>query len=105
MGLLGKRKKKSNTLPKAEYIVFEKISSDDDKYITELASNIMTGNVLIFNVEEYDIDGVNKAIAFLYGVIYAIDGVVYRVADKIFLFGPKDTFDDGSVHALLKTFE
>lgn len=54
----------------------------------------------IINFEGLDIDDINKAIAFLSGITYALNGEVVIIKEKILMFGDQDSFEDGS----LKTF-
>ncbi|MFA5560552.1 MAG: cell division protein SepF [Acholeplasmataceae bacterium] len=86
----------------SDLIVFEELKSDDDSYLTSLADKMMEGKPLILSFELLDIDQANKVISFLSGVVYAIKGEILNVKGKIFLFGRKDVFDDGSMEDFLK---
>jgi len=111
MGLFGKNKKKSNqesTLnlqsKESTYdrIIFEKLTSDDDSYLTKLADQMTDGSPLILNFEPLDIDQANKVIAFFSGVVYAIKGEIVHVQEKVFMFANKDVYVDGSMVQFLK---
>ncbi len=108
MGLFAKSNKKKNipkeekVVPKAEQIVFEKLESDDDQFLTGLADQMLLGKPLILNFEPLDIDQANKAIAFFSGVTYAVEGEIVNVQEKIFMFATKDVYDDGTVEDFLK---
>lgn len=108
MGLFAKSNKKKTVqkeekvIPKAEQIVFEKLSSDDDKYLTGLADEMLLGKPLILNFEPLDIDQANKAIAFFSGVTYAVEGEIVNVQEKVFMFATKDVYEDGSMEDFLK---
>lgn len=113
MGLFGKNKRKKqmheqdglNLESKEstyERIIFEKLSSDDDDYLTHLADQMMEGAPLILNFEPLDIDQANKVIAFFSGIIYAIKGEIVHVQEKVFMFANKDVYKDGSMDPFLK---
>jgi len=57
------------------------------------------------NLETIDVDNANKVIAFLSGVVYAIEGETYVISEKIVLFGNSEVYDDGSVRKLLDEIE
>ena len=107
MGLfsVGKKNKKEssvieNKTVKSDQIIFEKLHSDEDKYLTGLADQMMKGNPLILSFETLDIDQANKVIAFLSGVIYAIEGEIVNVKERVFMFATKDVYEDGSIQEI-----
>lgn len=103
------KKKKTDTTPfeekkvlTSEKIIFEKLTSDEDIYLTNLADKLIEGLPLILNFEPLDIDQANKSIAFLSGVVYAVGGEIAHVKEKVFLFGNQDVLKDGSISEFLK---
>ncbi|PKK94097.1 MAG: hypothetical protein CVV61_01215 [Tenericutes bacterium HGW-Tenericutes-6] len=107
MGLfsVGKKKKKDEVeekVLKSDQIVFDSLTHDDDPYLTSLADQLKEGKPLILNFEPLDIDQANKVIAFLSGVVYAIEGDIVNVKEKVFMFASKDVYDDGSMEEFLK---
>jgi cell division inhibitor SepF len=108
MGLFSKsdKKKKNQTAEtpslKSDQIVFEKLASDDDKHLTSLADQLISGYPLIINFDSLDIDQANKAIAFFSGVVYAISGEIINIQEKVFMFATQDVYQDGSVEDFLK---
>jgi cell division inhibitor SepF len=110
MGLFSKSQKKKGVkeeeklVLKVDQIIFEKLSSDDDQYLTSLAQKMMNGFPVILNFSDLDIDQANKVIAFLSGVIYAISGEIVSIQEKVFMFADKDVYDDGSMEEFLKDF-
>lgn len=104
MGLfsfLRKKKPAEEVTETVHRINFEELFEVDDHQLTKLATNIINGEPLIVNLESVDIDSANKAIAFLSGVIYAIEGFVLPIKEKVFLFGNSEVYDDGSVRKLV----
>lgn len=110
MGLFSKNKKQKDhviekkVLPKADMIVFEKLKSDENEYLVHLADLLKAGQPLILNFEPLDIDQANKTIAFFSGIIYAIEGEIINIQEKVFMFATKDVYDDGSIEEFLKDF-
>jgi cell division inhibitor SepF len=109
MGLFSVNKKKKNQdkdedkiVLMSDQILFEKLSSDDDKYLISLADQMINGHPLILNFDALDIDQANKVIAFLSGVIYAIGGEILNVQEKVFMFANQHVYDDGSMEDFLK---
>lgn len=109
MGLFSVGKKKKNVdlstedvVTKSEQIIFEKLMTDDDLYLTSLADKMMQGQPLILNFEPLDIDQANKVIAFFSGVVYAISGEIVNIQEKVFMFASKDVYEDGSMEDFLK---
>lgn len=108
MGLFSKsKKKKENEVvekvsSKSDLIIFEKLNSDDDLYLTGLADQLMEGKPLILNFEPLDIDQANKVVAFFSGVVYAIKGEIVNIQEKVFMFATQDVYDDGSMDDFLK---
>ena len=108
MGLFSKKKKKQETKNNEpiettyERIKFEKLSSDDDRYLTDLADQMIKGAPLILNFDLLNIDQANKVIAFFSGVVYAITGEIVHIQEKVFLFANKDVYKDGTIEDFLK---
>ena len=109
MGLfsVGKKKKKfddsiEDKTIMSDQIVFEKLQSDDDVYLTGLADQMLNGHPLILSFEPLDIDQANKVVAFLSGVVYAVKGEIVIVKEKVFMFATSDVYDDGSMEDFLK---
>lgn len=108
MGLFSVNKKKKEkvieekVIQKSERIVFEKLSSDEDLYLTGLADLLIKGQPLILNFETLDIDQANKAVAFFSGIVYALSGEIVNIQEKVFMFATKGVYDDGSMEDFLK---
>lgn len=102
MGLFGKKKIEVNQVKTSSKIIIEQLKNDDDKYITGLAKQLMSGSPLILNFDNLHIDNANKAISFISGVCYAIQGQIVEINQTTILFGDHDLYTDGSVEAWLK---
>lgn len=100
---LFKKKKPITEEVTAEKLIMEQLHSDDDAYITDLARKMMAGSPLILNFEHLHIDRANKVIAFMSGVVYAINGHIVEINEATYLFGSTELYQDGSIEAWLRT--
>jgi FtsZ-interacting cell division protein YlmF len=104
MGLFRKKQKPVDVPkePSANLIQFHKLDHAFDEKLIELADVLKKNIPIVINFEQLEIDDINKSIAFLSGVCYAIDGEVIPVQEKILLFGNQQAFEDGTVKTFLK---
>ncbi|MGI6359987.1 MAG: cell division protein SepF [Acholeplasmatales bacterium] len=86
-------------------IIFDKITTDEDKYIIDLATDLLNGKPLVLNFEDIDTDGANKTVAFLSGVIFACDGRIEEIGPKIFLFARSQEFKDGTLKNFINEYK
>ena len=103
MSLFSKKNKQEevNVVKAADKVVFEQIEEDDNKLL-ELADKLKAGNPLIIDFSKIDTDfSLNKFLAFLSGVAYALDGKVITINDTIFAFARKIDFLDCSLQELI----
>lgn len=78
-----------------EQIDFVKLESATQAQ--ELANSLMAGTPLVVNFEEVDVASANSVIAFLSGIVYAINGVNLQMQKKVFLFSRSENMKDGSI--------
>lgn len=72
--------------------------SIDEQFI-ELANILIENRPIAINFEEIKpMTEVDRAVAFLSGVTYALNGEVYRLGPKTFLFASEIAFKDGTLH-------
>lgn len=106
MGIFKKNKNKDVIEEKVvstyDKIIFEKLNTDDDHYLTNLADQMIDGSPLILNFDMLDVDQANKVIAFFSGVVYALTGEIVHIQEKVFLFANKDVYKDGTIEEFLK---
>ncbi|MCR5307384.1 MAG: cell division protein SepF [bacterium] len=105
MGLFSKKKEEQpvDNTPAAKKMIMENIM-DPNKAVA-YADNLLKGIPLCLGFGELDIDEANKIIAFLSGVVYAIDGSAKQLNDNAFLFATKENYLDGSLNEFLKNFK
>jgi len=82
---------------------FIKVDQSTDVYT--LADDLMFRTPLILNFEDFDIIESNRMIVFLSGVIYALDGQVEVIREKIFAFGTKEDLKDKSLRTFIKEYK
>ena len=74
-----------------------KNKSIDEQFI-ELADVLITHRPVVINFEEissgHEID---RAVAFLSGIVYALNGEVHRLGAETFLFATEEALKDGSL--------
>lgn len=103
MGLFNKKKESEqqvNQVLSSDQIVFVSLDNSSDETLLKIADQMKVHIPYIINFEGLDIDDINKSIAFLSGITYALDGEVVIIKEKILMFGDLKSYEDGS----LKTF-
>lgn len=114
MALFSKSKKTESVLPNYQgeslstafdRVIFESLSTDEDAYITSLASELVDGHPLVLNFEELQPDPANKIMAFLSGVIFALEGEIIQINTKVFLFARQQEFKDGTLKQFIDEYK
>jgi len=83
----------------------EFIKVDKNTDVFKLADQLMLRVPLILNFEDFDIIESNRMIVFLSGVIYALDGQVEVIREKIFAFGIKEDLKDKSLRKFINEYK
>lgn len=115
MGLkrLFKRGRKTNdqeTLKplKGDIVIFQQLEDSLDKTLTNLADEMKKGAPLVLNFVKLTIDDSNKAIAFLSGVTYALNGHIVQFGGdegRSIMFGDAELYDDGTIQLIIGEIE
>jgi cell division inhibitor SepF len=87
MGLFSKKKKIAPTDVEFDDITFIKVN--DSKQIYQYAELIMHREPIVLNFSNTLISEANEVLIFLSGVLYACDGEVVKIQDKIYLMAQK----------------
>ncbi|MGM0435936.1 MAG: cell division protein SepF [Bacillota bacterium] len=90
---------------KSAYERTEFIKIDDESDVFELADKLMLRQPLILNFEDFDTVESNRFIVFLSGVIYALDGEVEVIRNKIFVFATKPDLKDKSLRKFINEYK
>ncbi len=87
MGLFSKRKKQESTDVDFDELKFYRVT--DSKGIYDYAEQIMHRYPIVLNFTDCLISEANEVLLFLTGVLYACDGEVVKIQDKIYLMAQK----------------
>lgn len=80
---------------KMEYFVF---SEKSDEKMFELCQTLLNGKPVLANFDKVsNSSDTNYMLAFISGVVFARDGQAIQVGPKLFLFGGKEEYEDGSL--------
>ena len=82
---------------------FIKMDKDIDAF--DLADKLMRRRPLIINFEDYNVIESNRIIMFLSGVVYAIDGEVEVIREKIFAFATKSDLKDKTLRKFIAKYK
>ena len=81
---------------------FIQLSDTSDAVLTKIGNDIKKGIPNILNFDLLEIDEANKAMAFLSGVVFAIDGEIFGFRDgKNFMFADRHVYEDGTIRELI----
>ncbi|MCI6717001.1 MAG: cell division protein SepF [Bacilli bacterium] len=73
-------------------------SKSIDEQFMRLADIIIDNRPVIINFEGISSSiEINRAVAFLSGVVYGLNGEVHRLGNETFLFASHTAFEDGSL--------
>ncbi len=82
-----------------------KKDEDIDSQLLDLADILIANRPLLLNFEEIESLGeINHAVSFLAGVVYALNGEVYRLGEETRLFATGVALEDGSIQGYIKDF-
>ncbi|MFO7969829.1 MAG: cell division protein SepF [Bacillota bacterium] len=87
MGLFSRKKKIEPTDVEFDDITFVKVN--DNKNIYKYAELIMHREPIVLNFTDALISEANEVLIFLSGVLYACDGEIVKIQDKIYLMAQK----------------
>jgi len=90
---------------KSAYERTEFIKIDEESDVFELADKLMLRQPLILNFEDFDTVESNRFIVFLSGVVYALDGEVEVIRNKIFVFATKPDLKDKSLRKFINEYK
>ncbi len=97
--------KSSKKKIKPAYDRTEFIKVDAETNVFDLADKLLYRQPLILNFEDFDVIESNRIIVFLSGVIYALDGNVEVIRDKIMAFATKKDLKDKSLRKFINKYK
>ena len=106
MGLFSKKKDKEQDNKKynqkalmtsfdlMEYFIVKDRSNEE---LFKLCDTILSGKPVLAKFDKVSVSDCNYILAFMSGVVYATDGQVVKVSERLYLFARKEEFQDGSL--------
>ncbi|HHU56429.1 MAG TPA: cell division protein SepF [Acholeplasmataceae bacterium] len=80
---------------KMEYFVFEEKS---DEHMFSLCDTLLKGKPVLANFDKVEnANDCNYMLAFISGVVYALEGQAIKLGSRLFLFAGKEELEDGSL--------
>ena len=103
--MFGRKKKREEQLGTAFDRLFNynylNDKSNDEQFL-ELADILIAHRPVVINFEEIkETVEINRAVAFLSGVCYALNGEVHRLGRETFLFATEESLKDGTLRYYL----
>lgn len=90
---------KSGNMPQSKIVLYEPRVYSDAK---EVAQNLLSNKAVIINFSRMDDDSARRIVDFITGTVYALNGEIQRVGDKIFLATPPKFETDGKITELVE---
>lgn len=90
---------KSGMAPTSKIVLYEPRVYSDAK---EVAQNLLNNKAIIINFSRMDDTSARRIVDFVTGTVYALNGEIQRVGDKIFLATPPKFETDGKIAELVE---
>lgn len=74
------------------------VTDNSQETLFKICDTILAGKAVLANFDKLDARDANDMLAFISGVVYAKHGEVYKLDQKLFLFGRKEEYEDGSLY-------
>lgn len=88
----------SGATPTSKIVLYEPRVYSDAK---EVAQNLLSNKAIIINFARMDDTQSRRIVDFITGTVYALNGEIQRVGDKIFLATPPKFETDGKIAELM----
>jgi cell division inhibitor SepF len=74
------------------------VSENTKVALIKICDTILSGKAVLANFDRIDPSDANEMLSFISGVVYARGGEICKLDSKLFLFGTKEEFEDGSLY-------
>lgn len=98
----GKVKKGDKLLTSYDLMLYFTIENTSDEELFKVCDSLLVGKPVLANFDKIEPNEANRMLSFISGVIYAKDGEIYKISDKLFLFGRKEDYEDGSLYQYIE---
>lgn len=85
-----------------EYFIVTSRSNDE---LFKLADTVLNGKPVLANFDKVSVSDCNYILAFMSGLVYAKDGEVVKVGERLFLFARREEFLDGSLKEYVEDYK
>lgn len=92
------KRRSASLLTSFDRLEYAVVSDSDDDELFRISDIILSGKAVLANFDRIEPRRANEMLSFLSGVVYAKEGEVIKIDSKLFLFGRKEEFEDGSLH-------
>lgn len=89
---------KSGMTPTSKIVLYEPRVYSDAK---EVAQNLLNNKAVIINFSRMEDASARRIVDFITGTVYALNGKIQRIGDKIFLATPPKFVTDGKMTELI----
>ena len=79
-------------------IKYETVKDSTDDTLFNLCDMILDGYPVLAQFEKVSLDEANRMLAFISGVVYATEGRIMKLDNKLFLMARREEFEDGSLY-------
>jgi|SRR5690554_700326 FtsZ-interacting cell division protein YlmF len=97
-----KSKKRSSLLTAFDRMEYSIVAEASQEELFKICDTILSGKAVLANFDKVDPVKANEMLSFISGVVYAKEGEIYKLDDKLFLFGRKEEFEDGSLYSYVE---
>ncbi len=97
-----KSKKRSSLLTSFDRMEYKTVNDHSQEMLFEICDTIINGKAVLANFDKIDPKNANDMLSFISGVVYAKEGEIHKLDDKLFLFGRKEEFEDGSLDSYVQ---
>jgi len=97
-----KNKKRSSLLTSFDRMEYSIVTEHSNDALMKICDIVLSGKAVLANFDKIDAIHANEMLSFISGVVYAKEGEIYKLDDKLFLFGRKEEFEDGSLYSYVE---
>lgn len=98
----GKGKKGDKLLTAYDMMKYHTVEEETDTELFAICDMILSGKPVLANFDKIDIAAANRMLAFVSGVVYATNGEIYKISDRLFMFARKEEYEDGSLYQYIE---
>jgi len=91
-------KKRTSLLTSFDRMEYTIVTENTKEALFKICDTILSGKAVLANFDKLSADDANEMLPFISGVVYAKEGEVYKLDERLFLFGRKEEFEDGSLY-------